>query len=127
MIQDGEIITTMKEGSLELSYKAFPLDTNGYPKIPDEEKLIEAIKWAILERAAMQLWYKGKLGERQYNHIESKYLFYKKSASNQLKVNSIPNMEAFKNRYMRINQDMNLYENDFIDYGYPEDFIKHSS
>lgn len=126
MIQNGEIITTLEEGNVELSYKAFPLDDNGFPKIPDEEKLIELIKWSILERAALKLWYKGKLSERQYNHIESKYLYYKKAASNQLKINSIPEMEAFKNRFLRLNQDPNLYSNDFIDFGYPEDFIKHS-
>ena len=126
MIQNGEIITSLEEGQLELSYKAFPLDDNGFPKVPDEEKLIELIKWSILERAAIKLWSLGKINERFYNHIESKYLFYKKSASNQLKVNSIPEMEAFKNRFLRLRMDLNQYGNDFIDYGYPEDFHKHS-
>jgi len=126
MIQNGEIITSMEEGQLELSYKAFPLDNNGFPKIPDIEKLIELIKWTILERAGIKLWAKQKINERLYNHIESKYLYFKKAASNQLKINSIPEMEAFKNRFMRINQDMNQYGNDFIDWGYPEQYIPHS-
>lgn len=126
MIQNGEIITSMEEGQLEFSYKAFPLDNNGFPKIPDEPKLIELIKWAILERAAIKLWTLGKIRRDIYDHIESKYLFYKKSASNQLKVNSIPELEAFKNRFLRLHQDINQYGNDFIDWGYPEDFTKHS-
>jgi len=125
MIQDGEIITTMEEGELELTYKAFPLDTNGFPKIPDIPKLIELVKWTILERAGIQLWYQDKISERKYNHIESKYLFYKKATSNQLKINSIPEMEAFKNRFMRLNIDPNLYENDFINYGYEDEYINH--
>lgn len=122
MVQDGEIITTMEEGELELTYKAFPLDNNGFPKIPDNPKLIELIKWSILERAGIQLWYQDKLTERKYNHIESKYLYYKKAASNQLKINSIPEMEAFKNRFMRLNIDPNLYGNDFINYGYEDNY-----
>ena len=125
MIQNGEIITTIEEGEIELSYKAFPLDSNGLPQIPDEPKLVEYVKWAILERAAIKLWAKNKIAERLYNHIESKFLYYKKSASNQLKINSIPEMEAFKNRFMRLRQDLDQYGNDFIDWGYPEDFIKH--
>jgi len=125
IIQDGEIITTMKEGELELTYKAFPLDTNGFPKIPDNPKLIELVKWSILERAGIKLWYEDKITERKYNHIESKYLYYKKAASNQLKINSIPEMEAFKNRFMRINNDMNLYKNDFINYGYKDNYNIH--
>lgn len=125
LIQDGEIHTTLKEGELEISYKALPLDINNYPKIPDESKLIELIKWAILERAAIQLWYQDRLTERKYNHIESKYLFYKKSASNQLKISSIPEMEAMKNRLLRLRADTSQYQNDFIDFGYPEEFNKH--
>ena len=124
MIQNGEIITSLDEGQLEFSYKAFPLDDNGFPKIPDNEKLIDLIKWAILERAAIQLWYKDKINKQKYDHIESKFLFYKKCASNQLKINSIPGMEAMKNRFLRLRQDTNQYGNDFIDWGYPEDFNK---
>lgn len=126
MIQNGEIITSLEEGYLEFSYKAFPLDDNGFPKVPDEEKLIELIKWSILERAAIKLWTLRKIGRDIYDHIETKYLFYKKSASNQLKVNSIPEMEAFKNRFLRLRMDPNQYGNDFIDWGYPEDFHKHT-
>lgn len=120
VIQDGEVITTIKEGRLELTYKAFPLDNNGFPKIPDIPKLIELVKWTILERAGIQLWYADKINERKYRDIKRNYYYAKTSASNQLKVDSIPEMEAFKNRFMRINVDPNMYANDFINFGYED-------
>lgn len=126
IIQNGEIITTIETGYVELSYKTFPLDDNGFPMIPDHEKLINAIKWAILERTAMKLLVKGKITERIYDRIEQKYLFFKSSAITSLKMRTIPEMEAFKNRFVRLVPDFNQYGNDFTDYGYPEDYVKHS-
>lgn len=126
IIQNSEIITTMETGYVEMSYKTFPLDDNGFPMIPDHPKLINAITWAILERTSMKLLAKNKITEKLYDRIEQKYLFAKSSAINALKLRTIPEMEAFKNRFVRLVPDFNQYGNNFTDYGQPEDFIKHS-
>lgn len=126
IIQNSEIITTMEIGYVEMSYKTFPLDDNGFPMIPDHPKLINAITWAILERTSMKLLAKNKITEKLYDRIEQKYLFAKSSAINALKLRTIPEMEAFKNRFVRLVPDFNQYGNNFTDYGQPEDFIKHS-
>jgi len=126
LIQNGEIQTSMKEGFIEMAFKGFPLDSKGFPKVPEMEKLVEMLKWAILERAAMKLWAKGKLSERVYNKMYQQYVIHKRAASTQLKLNSLPDMEKMANRFMRLVPDTNQYENNFIDFGYPEEYIKHS-
>jgi hypothetical protein len=126
MIQNDEIITSMKEGLIEMSYKAFPLDSNGYPMIPEHPKLIEAIKYAILERVCIRLLSRGKITERFYDKIDQKYLFHKASASNALKLRTLPSEEVFKKRFMRLSPDLNQYDNNFDDFGYSEEFYKHS-
>jgi len=126
MIQNDEIITTMEEGLIEMAYKAFPLDSNGFPMIPENGKLIEAIKYAIIERVCIRLLARGKITERFYDKMEQKYLFYKSSASNSLKLRTMPEEEVFKKRFMRLRPDLNQYDNDFNDFGYPEEFYKHS-
>jgi len=126
LLQDNEILTTLEEGYLEMSYKAFPLDDNGFPKVPDHEKVIMMLVYAVIERTAIKLWYKGKITKDIYLDIEQKYLYFKASASSSLKLRTIDTTEAFKNRHLRLNPDFNQYSNDFRDFGYPENYNKQS-
>jgi hypothetical protein len=94
--------------------------------IPEHPKLIEAIKYAILERVCIRLLSRGKITERFYDKIDQKYLFHKASASNALKLRTLPSEEVFKKRFMRLSPDLNQYDNNFDDFGYSEEFYKHS-
>jgi len=43
-IDSGYIYTNFPTGYVEIAYKGFPIDNNGYPMIPDDEKFRQALK-----------------------------------------------------------------------------------
>jgi hypothetical protein len=69
-INDNYIITTFKEGaSVLMAYKAFPVDEDGYPLIPDNEKFKQAVQWYIMHKLAFRTWIKGALKYSYITHL----------------------------------------------------------
>lgn len=46
----GYIRTTFESGQVTFYFRRIPVDNEGYPKVPDDEKVIEALSWFILLR-----------------------------------------------------------------------------
>lgn len=117
IINDGFIFTDFKEGELEIAYEAFPVDNEGYPMIPDDERYLKAVESYIIERIARRLWLQDKINDFKYKALEQDWLFYVNSAKNKAQMPSIDEMESLKNQLVRLISHPDRYRNQFAELG----------
>lgn len=86
VIKDRIIDISEETATLELAYTAFMIDENGFPMIPDVERVIEAVRAFVTFRADHRLWRKEKISERIYRDSEKEWLWYVGSAQNALRI-----------------------------------------
>lgn len=107
------IITNFKEGRVDMQYWAYPLDSEGYPLIPDEEYMIEAVKWYLIYKLDYKKWRQDLISEKVFRDSEQQYLFYIRAASSQAKIPSIDKMESIKNQMLRLYPKINFHSQGF--------------
>lgn len=71
--QNSIIYTSFKEGKIEISYKAFPVDEEGYPLLPDNTPFLKALELYIKVQWFGMLFDLGKIDEKVLNHTEQQY------------------------------------------------------
>jgi len=116
-IDEGWIFTNFQEGLLEIAYEAFPVDANGYPSIPDDERYLKAVESYICERIATRLWIQDKISTEKKNHFEREWLFYVRSAKTRAQMPTIDGMEALKNQVLRLISHPDRHKNQFLQSG----------
>lgn len=90
-IHDGE--------NLRISYKAFMVDEEGYPQIPDKVTVKQALFWYI----TMMLCLGGfEHPQVNFDSSEQRWLKYCGQAENDLAMLDRPQRETFKNQWVRI-------------------------
>lgn len=113
LIKQGYIFTGLEETTLEIAYKAFPIDTDGYPMIPDDSKAIRAAVDYIAGKIAMKYWLKDRLSEVKYREIQQQTYFSMASYYTHSKMPSIDQMEGLKNKYLQLVGNPNHHDNNF--------------
>jgi len=113
-LNDSYIFTSFEEGEVELHYQAFPTNNLGMPMVPDDIKFIMATQAYIAERIGFRLWMQDHLGQQKYNKLESERLWYIAAAQTKASVPSIDQMEAIKNRYLRLRIHPDMHDTSFI-------------
>lgn len=85
-VSGNNLVFSFKEGQIALAYYSFPLDPEtGYPMIPDEVSVIQAITSYITYKYMQRLWYLGKEGYGdKYKQAEQDYHWYINQAKNKL-------------------------------------------
>jgi hypothetical protein len=86
VIKNGYIEVSEETATLELAYTAFTVDEDGFPMIPDNERVIEAVRAFITFRMDHKLWRLNKLAEAIYRDSEREWLWYVGSAQNALRL-----------------------------------------
>ena len=119
-IQNGVIFTSRQNGCIEISYKAIHCDENGYPLIPDNQKVELALEYYILSRYLEPLWMMGKVTDKVFEYIQQKRYFYIPSAQQGLQMPSIDKMETIMNGINRLIISNNSHSNNFKNYGVKE-------
>jgi len=117
-IKDLYIYVGFEEGNIEFSYKAYPFDENGKPKIPFEAKALEACADYIALAHGRRLYMSDRLSERKFSRLEQEALFSTASFRNSTKMPSINEMESMKNRYLQILSNPDLHQINFKNKGY---------
>jgi uncharacterized protein (TIGR02145 family) len=126
-INNDYIFTSFQEGTLEMSYYAYPTGTDGLPLIPDDVMYIRAIESYITERIARKLWLQDKLTDGKYKALEQDWLFYVNSARTKDSLMTVDQAESFKNQIVRIATKFNAHSSTFRELNYPErSFIRKS-
>ena len=86
VIKNRVIETSEETPTLELAYTAFMIDDDGFPMIPDVERVIEAVRSFVTFRADHRLWRQNKLSEKIYRDSEREWMWYVGSAQNALRI-----------------------------------------
>ena len=98
-IRGNQIRTSFKEGSLEISYMALPVDNFGYPTIPNIASYIRALELYIKKKWFTILFDLGKLNVSIYNNVKQEYAFAVGQAQNELTMPTLDEVEAFTNMW----------------------------
>jgi len=90
-------IDGIKEGTITISYQAFPVEDNA-PVIPDDLKILSLCSWYIANKIAFKLYIRGELNKSVKDDIEQEYLYYAKAARLKALTPDYEMMEAMKQR-----------------------------
>lgn len=96
------IYTNYKSGKLEVLYKGYYTDMNGYPLIPEETRYSMAVKAYLQYKADYKLFRKNKLSGEIYQLSEQDWLFRVGSAGTFAHTPSVDQMESWKNQMVRL-------------------------
>jgi hypothetical protein len=123
--EEGIIKTSLNDGYVEVAYRALPIDEDGFPLIPDNQKVLLAIEYYILFRYLGPLYDIGKITDRAWNRIETSKCFYISSASNDMKIQNYDHVEAIMNGINRIITQPAAHSNFFKGTGIKEQFKRY--
>lgn len=99
-VNDAFINTNFKEGTIGLAYIGIPIDTEGFPMIPNDE----GYKEAMLKYIVMKLKYPEYIAGRYplYKELEHDWHKYCAQARGNANMPSLDEMEAIKNQWVRL-------------------------
>lgn len=124
-IQKGIIFTSIRDGCIQLSYKGIATDEDGYPLVPDNEKVLLGMEYYILSRYLEPMWLAGKITDKAFDYIQQKRYFYMPAALNSLQMPSLDKMETIMNSINRLIINTTTHQNFFKKMGEKERIKKH--
>ena len=97
----GRVIfcSPLKEGKLEVAYKALELDECGLPLIPDDAKFIRAIVAYIKMVHFTDLFDEGQITLQSLQNAQQEYTWAAAACSTSMKMPSLDDMEAISNMF----------------------------
>jgi len=113
VVEEGIIKTSFTDGYVEISYRGLPVDDDGFPLIPDNQKVALAIEYYILFRYFGPLYDVGKITKQAWDRIETAKCWYIPSANSDIKIQSYDHVEAIMNSINRIIINTNAHSNFF--------------
>ena|SRR3990167_8159234 len=125
--ENGYIFTPIKEGNLEIAYKAIPTDKEGLPTIPDDDKYIRAMSSYIAERIAFKLYLQDKLTRDKFQMIERDRDWAFGSAKMKMIIPDIDAMESMKRQMLRLIPTINHHSSAFKGASSPQVQKNHNS
>ena len=121
---DNYIFTSFKEGAkILMSYRAFPIDEDGFPMIPDNEKFKQACLWHLLMKLYYAQWVKGKVSDAVFKHAEQQRDWYIGAATTAGLMPTLDTMESWKNGWLHLIPRLNEHSTFYRDLGNSE-FLK---
>lgn len=98
-IQGGYIFTSIKEGEIEISYKAILIDDEGYPMIPDNSKFTRALEAYIKKQWFTILFDMGKLQAPILQNAQQEYAWAVGACESEFQKMSLDKAESFYNSW----------------------------
>ena len=122
----GQIIfTTFKEGEIEVSYRAIPVDEEGYPLILDNEKYKNALELYIKKDRFTNPFDLGKLHHSILQNTQQDYAWAAGQLQSELKTPSLSEWESISNAHNTLLQRDDMFVKGFESLGEKEYFKKH--
>lgn len=110
----GRIIyTSFKEGSVDISYKAMPLDDEGLPLLPDEPTFLRALELYIKKQWFTILFDMNKISPAVLQNTQQEYAFAVGACNNTFIIPSVSEMEAIKNMWNQLIPRTNEFRSGF--------------
>lgn len=119
-VQGSVIYTSMKEGTIEIAYNAFAVDSEGYPLIPDNSTFTRALELYIKKQCFTVLFDLGKISQAVYNNVCQEYAWAVGAAQSELVRPSIDQMQSITNSFNTLIFRVNEHRSGFINEGSQE-------
>lgn len=125
-IQGNCIFTSIKDGEVEMAYKAMPLDDEGYPLIPDNSSYSRALELYIKLQWFTVLFDTGKISAQVLSNTQQQYAWAVGQAQTDLIRPTIDQAEAISNMWNKLLPDITRdHENGYLHEGTKEHIITH--
>lgn len=116
IIQGGYIHSTVKEGDIEVAYRAIPVDDYGMPMIPDNSNFTRALEAYIKVQHYSILFDLGKINQHVLNKAQQDYAWAVGAAETDARKLDLSRADAFFNSFrtliIRDNEFNNSWRND---------------
>ena len=119
-IQGNVIFTSMKEGTIEIAYNAFDVDSEGYPLIPDNSAFIRALELYIKKQCFTVLFDLGQINQAVYQNVRQEYAWAVGQAQSDLIRPTIDQMQAITNSLNTLIWRTTEHNNGFVNNGSAE-------
>lgn len=119
-IQGNVIFTSMKEGTIEIAYNAFAIDSEGYPLIPDNSTFIRALELYIKKQCFTILFDLGQINQAVYQNVRQEYAWAVGQAQSDLIRPTIDQMQAITNSLNTLIWRTTEHNNGFVNNGSAE-------
>lgn len=116
-VQGTCIITSMPECTLEIAYRAFPMDDEGLPLIPDNGSYPRALQEYIIVECYTTLCDQGKIDMRVLQNHQQRYAWYAGQAQTDLIRPNIDQMTSITNMWNKLLPSKKDYNNGFVSEG----------
>lgn len=116
-IQGTVIITSMREGSIEIAYRAMSVDNDGYPLIPDDGAFARALELYIKKIYFTILFDLGKINANILQNAQQEYAWAVGQAQTSLVKLSVDQMQALSNSLNTLVQRTQEHSKGFKDNG----------
>lgn len=122
-LQGSCIFTSIKEGPIEVAYRAFSTDEEGFPLIPENGSFEEALELFIKVRHFTVQFELGKISQQVLQHTEQQYAWAVGQAQSDLVRPSIDQLQSFTNSWNTLISRTNEHSKGFKTLGSKE-YIK---
>jgi hypothetical protein len=114
-VQGNYIFTSFKDGAqVIMFYKAFPVDQEGYPLIPDDISFKQAVQSYIRLKVDYLLWRRNIIARDVFEYSEREWMWYVGQAKTKALTPNYDMMESWKNQHLtlmpRINEQARNFE-----------------
>lgn len=117
----GQIIyTSFKEGTILISYKSIPIDSEGYPMLPNNSVFLRALEAFIKKELFTVLFDMGKIQPAVLQNTQQQYAWLAGQLQSEFTIPSISEMESLKNMWCTLIQRVSEFNDGFNSLGNKE-------
>ena len=113
-IQGRVIYTSIKEGTIEIAYRAIAVDDEGYPLVPDKSSFTRALELYIKKQCFTILFDLGKINQAVYANVQQEYAWAVGQAQSDLIRPSIDEIQSITNALNTLIPRVNEHSKGFI-------------
>lgn len=113
LISENWFKTSFEKGKLNIVYMAQPLDTDGFPLIPDEVSYKEAIYWYIVYKISYAQARRGEIQSSFYTDAYDKWLWYCNQAGAKAMMPDLNMLENLKRSFISLKPNLYKFNNQF--------------
>ena len=115
--QGNIIYTSFKKGSVDIAYRAIPVDTEGLPMIPDNSIFLKALELYIKKEWFTILFDMNKISPAVLQNIQQEYAWKVGQLNTEFTLPSISEMEAISNMMSQLIPRTNEFRKGFKSLG----------
>ena len=116
-VQGNCIFTSMPKCTLEVAYRAFNLDDEGMPLIPDNGSYARALEEYITVECYTNLFDEGRIAGKVLSNRQQRYAYYVGQAQTELVKLSLDQATSFSNMWNKLLPSKRDYNNGFVSEG----------